>query len=113
MEKGVIERQYLFIPHLKHSENFHNHVTESSVEDAGIIISHCTEETTGPRKSKVNRKSATKTTHKPKSPDLENQGIVRAGRDLEISSTPSISIDEHTEGHIRKRFYLTLILQRR
>lgn len=53
MEKGVIESEYLFILHQKHSDNFHNHdVTESPLDVEVIIISHFAEGKTSPEKTR-------------------------------------------------------------
>lgn len=95
MEKGVIESQYLFILHQKLSENFYSHnVTEALKRDHHFLFYRGGNR---PQENKVNKKSTAKTILEPKSPDLENQGTVRAGQDLKLSPTPSVFTEEQSE----------------
>lgn len=47
-----------------------------------------------PREHKANRKSTAKTMLEPKSLDVENQGIVKAGWNLKTSPSSSVFTDE-------------------
>ena len=57
-----------------------------------------------PKENKVNKKSVQlRQSLEPKSPDLDSGGIVRPARDLEVSPTPFVFREEHTEAQIEKK----------